>query len=183
LPKSSTQIEDHFDLAPAKPIVGYAKCFDTWQQKCTDDTDFFQKMAAIGQDEWLERLSATTESTRISERRRSHRVPLRWTLFVALPGGTYPKRTATENLSRDGFYCLFDEPVTAGQYVDCDIVVPSHLPDCKELMSLRCRAQVIRVEKIDGSAQYGFACRIEDYRLIHACKEFDSSRVRPAYAG
>src|SRR6185369_13755858 len=97
--------------------------------------------------------------------------PLHWTLYLASRGGTHPRRTETENLSRDGFYCILDQPLTAGEHVDCDIVIPTHESDCHAVISLRCRAQVIRVEKIDCGEQYGLACRIEDYRLIHAARE------------
>ena len=32
---------------------------------------------------------------------------------------------------------------------------------------LRCRAQVLRVEKTEHGYGYGLACRLEDYRVLH----------------
>jgi PilZ domain len=181
LPKSRTKLEDHLECIPRKGRMFPAfECLRAWQQTCSRTGEFLKNMAAIGQDDWLERLSATAEAVRVSERRRSYRVPLRWTLYVALPGATYPRRTATENLSCDGFYCVLDEPLTAGQHIDCDLVVPAYVPEADDIVSLRWRVQVIRVEKIDCGERYGLACRIQDYRVILA-KACDSSRDGPTY--
>jgi hypothetical protein len=124
-------------------------------------------MTPTGQDEWLELMMAQGEWPAKGERRKSIRVPLHWTLHLACQGGKHPHRTEIKNLSRDGFYCFLHEPLTAGEHVDCDIVVPTHAPDCEDVLFLRCRAQVIRVEKVDCGERYGMACRIKDYQVIH----------------
>ena len=86
---------------------------------------------------------------------------------MARDGRTHPQRTETKNLSRDGFYCLLNEPLIVGEHFDCDIVVPTHAPVASSAMFLRCRVQVMRVEKVDSGDRYGLACRIEEYRVIH----------------
>jgi hypothetical protein len=100
------------------------------------------------------------------DRRRSLRVPLHWKLYVACRGTTHPRQTETRDVSRDGFYCILDAALAPGEWIDCDLVIPAHVPDSDETLSLRCRAQVIRVERMDDDDRFGLACRIEDYRLV-----------------
>lgn len=102
-----------------------------------------------------------------SERRRSRRVPLHWTLYLACKGSGHRLRTTTININKDGFYCLLDQPLSPGEQIDCDIVIPAHRSqDPEDVVYLRCRAQVVRVEKIGGATEFGVACQIEDYCLI-----------------
>ncbi len=102
------------------------------------------------------------------ERRRSRRVPLHWTLYLACNGNGHPVRTKTRDISSDGFYCLLEQPVKPGDQFACDIVVPTHnSPDPDDVVYLRCRAQAVRVEKTTGETEFGLACRIEDYCLVH----------------
>jgi PilZ domain len=124
-------------------------------------------MARAAHEEWFELMNTTAELMGNGERRKSFRVPLQWTVYFASETGTFPRRSETKNLSRDGFYCFLEVPLTAGEHFDCDIVIPTHMRDGEDVMSLRCRAQVIRVEKVGAGEQYGLACRIEDYRVIH----------------
>ena len=101
-----------------------------------------------------------------AERRRNFRAPLHWTLYLASSGSGHPIRTTTRDLNKDGFYCLLDQPATPGERIECHIVVPKHKSqDPDDVLYLRCRAQVVRVEKIGNSAEFGVACRIEDYCL------------------
>jgi hypothetical protein len=113
---------------------------------------------------------STAEAEHASaERRKSRRVPLQWTVYVACSGGAPPLRTKTQNISSEGFYCLLDQAVMPGEEFDCDIVVPTHnSPEPDEVMLLRCRAQAIRVDQIGSGLEFGLACRIEDYCLNHA---------------
>jgi hypothetical protein len=120
-------------------------------------------------------MNAMTECTVMDERRKSLRVPVRWTLYLVCKGGTHTYRSETKNLSRAGFYCVLNEPLTAGEHIDCDIVIPRHTLASDDVISLRCRAQVIRVEKVAcDEEEYGLACRIEDYRLIHNLRNMRS---------
>ena len=102
------------------------------------------------------------------ERRSSPRAALHWTLYLTWNGATHPFRTETRDISKDGFYCLVDQPIRPGEQIECDIVVPTHssqYPD--DVVYLRCRAQAVRVEKIGAGSEFGLACRIEEYRIIH----------------
>ena len=80
-------------------------------------------------------------------------------------------RSITRDINKDGFYCLLDQPLSPGEQIECDIVVPAHRSqDPDDVAYLRCRAQVVRVEKIRGTSEFGLACQIEDYRLIRGVK-------------
>ena len=102
------------------------------------------------------------------ERRRSRRVQLHWVLYLACNGAGRPFRTRTKNISSDGFYCTVDHAVKPGDQFECDILVPTHASlDPDDVVCLRCRAQAARVEVIRDGEEFGLACRIQDYFLIH----------------
>ena len=110
-----------------------------------------------------------------AERRRNLRARLHWTVYLVFNGSGQPLRTTTRDINKDGFYCSLDQPVKPGERIDCDIVVPGHgSPDPDDVVYLRCRAQAVRVEKIEGSSEFGLACRIEDYCVIRS----SGSRLR-----
>ena len=113
-----------------------------------------------------ERNPVQGERTPVAERRKRLRLPLHWDVFWVFPGSDCRQRTVTRDLSRDSFYCIVNEALTPGERIECEIVVPAHVPDREVTLSLRCRARVVRVEQIDAEDRYGLACRIEDYRLI-----------------
>src|ERR1039458_5024443 len=106
------------------------------------------------------------------ERRRSPRATLHWTLYLSCNSAKHPLRTESRDISRDGFYCLVDQPIRPGERILCDIAVPTHslqVPD--GVVYLRCDALAVRVEKIGEEAEFGLACRIEDYCLIQSKRE------------
>jgi hypothetical protein len=79
-----------------------------------------------------------------------------------------PLRTQARNISRHGFYCLLNQPIKPGESIKCDIVVPTHnSQDPDEVVYLRCTAQAVRVEKIRAGTEFGLACRVDDYCVIH----------------
>jgi len=99
-----------------------------------------------------------------SERRKYPRVPLHWTLNLACSHSSHPFRTTTRDISRDGFYCLLDQPLVPGELVECDIVVPAHRSqDPDDVVHLQCHARVVRVEEVAAGIAFGVACRMEDY--------------------
>ena len=104
----------------------------------------------------------------IAERRRNPRASLHWSVYLVFNGAPHPLRSITRDINKDGFYCLLDQALRPGERIECDIVVPTHgSRDPGDVAYLRCRAQAVRVEKIGDSTEFGLACRIEDYRLIH----------------
>jgi hypothetical protein len=82
-----------------------------------------------------------------------------------------PLRTEAQNISRDGFYCLLDQPITPGERIKCDIVVPTHSSqDPDDFVYLRCSAEAVRVEKVGAGEEFGLACWIENYCVIHGAR-------------
>ena len=108
------------------------------------------------------------------ERRRSPRAALHWTLYLMCNGIRHPLRTEARDICRDGFYCLLYQAIRPGERIQCEIVVPTHnSQDPDDVVYLRCRAQAVRVEKIGAGAEFGLACRIEDYCVIHGTHSTD----------
>jgi hypothetical protein len=94
-------------------------------------------------------------------------VSLHWRLYLTCNGESTPLRTQSKDISRDGFYCFLNQPLQVGARVKCDIAVPTHSPhDPDDVVFLRCNALALRVEKLGTAAEFGIACRIEDYSLI-----------------
>jgi len=94
-------------------------------------------------------------------------VSLHWTVYLARDGGERRHRTKTRDISPGGFYCVLNQFVQLGEQLECDIVVPVHsLRNPEEAIYLRCRVQAVRVEKMPTGADFGVACRIEDYRVV-----------------
>lgn len=100
------------------------------------------------------------------ERRRRRRVFLHWTVYLWPRDEMQPYQAETTNISSDGFYCVAPRPFTPGEWIECDIFVPTMADqNDDDLLVLRCRVQVLRVETTGNGDGYGLACRIEDYSL------------------
>ena len=100
------------------------------------------------------------------ERRKRTRVPLHWTVYLGRPSSEEKVRAETLNLSSEGFYCMSPVPFTAGETIDCTIVLP--VPEgVHEPRRLAGRTVVLRVEP--NGNQFGIACRLEDYSLDALC--------------
>ena len=128
---------------------------------------------AATQDSSTVELGREAGRTTTPERRRGFRVALQWVIYLVSPNMSRPFRTVTRNISRTGFYCVAAEQFTAGERIECDIVIPTHLRRVPtETMYLRCRARVLRVESLDYGGEYGLACRIEDYSIVHRYQEY-----------
>ncbi|MGA3040549.1 MAG: PilZ domain-containing protein [Bryobacteraceae bacterium] len=95
----------------------------------------------------------------------SRRVGLRWPLSIQM--GQRDARvlsTVTENLSSQGFCCVVNEPVAAGERVACILQFPMRL-DPQISQALRCQAQVVWVRSMhDG--RFSIGCRIRDYTVV-----------------
>ncbi len=101
-----------------------------------------------------------------NERRRHPRVALRWAIALTRLGEQARVASVTENLSRAGFYCFSSEPFRIGETVDCVLEIPTRdLGYPSSPLSLRCRAQVVRLEHRESESRFGVACRIDDYEI------------------
>jgi hypothetical protein len=96
-------------------------------------------------------------------------VQLHWDLYLACNGAGRPFPTRTKNISSDGFYCVVEHRVKPGDEFDCAILIPTHASQNPEdVLYLRCRAHAVRVESVGDGAEFGIACRIEDYFLARS---------------
>jgi PilZ domain len=101
----------------------------------------------------------------IGERRARPRVRLHWPVSIMQNEGE-PRvlSTVTENLSSQGFFCLVDQPLPAGQRVECILKLPQ--PGAAEgSQVLRCAAQVVWISPQEDG-RFGIGCRIQDYTFV-----------------
>jgi hypothetical protein len=99
------------------------------------------------------------------ERRVHQRVRVRWSLsLLKKQGQTRVLTTVTENLSSQGFFCVVDERLAAGERVECILKFPLRT-ETNSPRSLRCEAEVIWVSVLDGG-RFGIGCRIDDYTFV-----------------
>jgi hypothetical protein len=113
------------------------------------------------------RVADGLSNNRLTERRKTRRAPLRWTAYVAAPHATHPFRTEIRDISMGGLYCVVNRPVTPGERIECDIVLPTYTSlESSSTVFLRCRAHVVRVEETALPNHFGIGCTIEDYRLV-----------------
>jgi hypothetical protein len=97
-----------------------------------------------------------------AERRVRRRIRLRWPLSIRKEARVLS--TVTENLSSQGFCCVADEPLAAGESVVCILRFPlRHDPQISQ--ALRCQAQVVWVSLMNDG-RFSMGCRIEDYTLV-----------------
>jgi hypothetical protein len=75
--------------------------------------------------------------------------------------------TKTEDVSCDSFYCISDKPISLGDQLDCELVIPgdevTSVPEAD--LHLRCRVRVVRVVARGPQQGFGVACQLEDYTI------------------
>ena len=150
-------------------LVAQRQAESIWLIKCSTSRNDQMTHSATVQDPLIEAPGANAAGWHAGvERRRSPRATLHWTLYLRCSGSENPLRTEVSNISRHGFYCLLNQPITPGERINCDIVVPTHSSgDPDDVVYLRCSAQAVRVEKVLSGAEFGLACRVDDYCVIH----------------
>jgi hypothetical protein len=103
---------------------------------------------------------------RRAERRSRLRAGLEWIVHFSRAADRQPLTGKTKNVSSQGFYCLVQEPLEAGERVECTIIIPiprSVTPD--DVLSLKCEVRVLRIEPVANV--FGIAFRIDDYCVAH----------------
>lgn len=145
-----------------------------WQRKCPYTGKLTMRSTTV-RDSLTEAIQPGAAGWHAAiDRRRTPRATLRWALYLNGNSTGHPLRAETRNISRDGFYCLLDQPLTPGERIECDIVVPTHdLLDPEDFVYLHCSVQVLRVEKTGTGSGFGIACRIEDYSVVPAHRARD----------
>jgi hypothetical protein len=102
-----------------------------------------------------------------SERRRKPRTDLHWAVRLIRDSDQEPVECVTSNLSSEGFYCLCEESFVPGEFVECTILIPARTRNTRKgSLSLRCFAQVVRVDSPVVDGRSGIGCHIENYRIL-----------------
>lgn len=119
---------------------------------------------------WQSRTDLTRTTCEIwpeaKERRQRPRSNVHWTVYIFGGDETRPMESRTKNLSSSGFYCFLPEPLSTGERLWCQIMVPSEgIGRYQETISLKCRVKVVRVESVETGV-FGVACLIEDYTVL-----------------
>jgi hypothetical protein len=121
---------------------------------------------------WQSRLDLLRNTSEIwpeaEERRQRPRFNVHWTVYIFSKDGARPIESRTKNLSSSGFYCFLQEPLSIGDRLRCQIMVPSDSSNRSHgIISLQSWAKVLRVEPLDSGA-FGVACLIEDYSVLRS---------------
>jgi len=108
------------------------------------------------------------------DRRRRPRLSLAYRLLLSRCGEASQTETKTENISCEGFYCTSERLFSAGDMLECELVISGHgLSQSGEHdMVLRCWAEVVRVVPRAGGTACGVACRFADYTVdLHTVEQ------------
>lgn len=101
------------------------------------------------------------------DRRKHERLDLRLPVILSRAGNGTIVRTETRNISRDGFFCLTEEPFAPGERLRCLLLLPalsgkSTVPSA----CLEGDVEVIRIVTDEESGKFGIGCALHDYQLI-----------------
>jgi len=112
-----------------------------------------------------------------TDRRRRVRLSLSLPIRVFHGRSMCPIESTTRNVSSDGFYFFIHENFAIGERIRCVLDLPSFQPGHRErYIRLDCRARVVRVETL-GPSNYGIACAIEEYHVVHVHDDLSPSPV------
>jgi hypothetical protein len=101
------------------------------------------------------------------ERRSSVRTKVHWPVLLRYRSSESVE-SVTENLSKQGFYCLSQVPIPPDEPLLCWLILPTHDPTGKRTsVVLECDVRVVRSDPGVRDGLFGLACRIDDYRLAH----------------
>ncbi len=98
------------------------------------------------------------------EKRRHRRFDL--SLPVEVRMETAPEiKTATKDISARGIYFTMEEGYRVGSQLECTVTLPPEL--CQgNMIRIRCRGKIVRVEPPDAQKKVGVAATIEDYEFV-----------------
>jgi|SRR5580700_6717290 hypothetical protein len=101
------------------------------------------------------------------ERRKLERLPLQLSLqFSRASRREEVIQCTTENISGEGIYFVSMRSLDAGERLEIDLLLPPLKSGHNRVdVHLRCRAEVVRVDRIRQGPAIGIACRIEQYTI------------------
>ena len=106
-----------------------------------------------------------------SERRRFPRVKLRLPVRLVPSNDVLPMETETVDISRDGFYCMTDEPFEPGARLHFVLLLPEARPAGASQVRLEGIVEVIRISVERAGRGFGIGCCLREYRLVEKAPE------------
>ena len=105
-----------------------------------------------------------SESLPLNRRKRA-RLRVQWRLQFRAHGRAAVE-TVTQDLSREGFYCVVGTPFVPGEVRECILHVPARDPENESRsVPVPCQVRVVRVEGLAETGLFGVACRVENYHF------------------
>jgi PilZ domain-containing protein len=86
---------------------------------------------------------------------------LRCPILLYRPGEPRAVKAVTEEISRQGFYCISPEVFAPLDRVECEVTIS--LEGLPKSTTLRCRAEVLRLVADRHLSGYGVVCRVLDW--------------------
>ena len=125
---------------------------------------------------------ASAHSEAGPDRRKRSRLRLAYPVRLSRVGTECRIDTKTENLSCKGFFCLSGSVFSIGEILDCELRIPPSGADVLGAgdVILRCRAEVVRVEKQPDGSVSGLACHLLAYSV--SAKEGVATALSPEHS-
>ena len=102
---------------------------------------------------------------RMMERRRRTRENVR--LPVLVFSNDRVAECMTHNLSSEGLFFRSEVSIDSGAQLTCFLKIPRYGAACSgDALTVVCRVQVLRSERLSGSDGFGIAGRIEEYHCV-----------------
>jgi PilZ domain len=120
-------------------------------------------------------MMSTLSVSEAQERRRRPRLTLACPVRLFRIGYESRVETKTENISCEGFFCITESFFSPHEKLDCELVLTNEdtRPMVDEAIIIRCRAEVVRVERHNENSAFGVGCRFADYTL--ECQPLDQA--------
>jgi PilZ domain len=99
----------------------------------------------------------------LSDRRRSPRVRLRLPVHLSPADDLPATQSETVDISRDGFFCITDQPFQPGQQMRCSLLFPEASAGRVRLDGT---VEVVRVSLNSQGPGFGIGFCLRDYRLV-----------------
>lgn len=134
-----------------------------WQKKCQTIGFYMQfQSEPYAGNPAIPGLTPVTNTT--TERRRWARAQVRWQVQI-FGTDARPLRCVTRDVSSGGFYVSSERKFEPGERLACTLSIPSYRSrQDDEVLVMRCRVEVVRVESGPAEKRFGTACRILEYQ-------------------
>lgn len=103
----------------------------------------------------------------MSERRKLTRCALKWPLLLWRRDGVRAVQGVTRNISSEGFYCSTKTSFMPGESLECCVEMASQDQEGNRIfIDLHCQVEVVRVDIIGVTPEFGLACKLLSYSIL-----------------